>query len=414
MDQQNKHVHESGQRPELQVKRSPLGGLRVLELGQLIAGPLATRMMADFGAEVIKVETRQGDPLRTWGLPSEAGSLWSLVQTRNKKCITLDLKKQKAQALVRRLASVCDVIVENFRPGKLEEWGLGYEALKAINPGLILVRISGYGQTGPYRERPGFGNIAESMGGIRYLTGFPDGPPVRVGLSLGDQIAALYVTIGTLLAVQERQKSGQGQVVDVALTDAVFSLLEGILPEYGKYGAIRERTGNTLPQAAPSNMFLTKDAKWIAIGANGDGIFKRFTALMGKPELAEDERFINNRARVANVMELERIISEWVAGQDAAVVLAGLDQAEVPSGPVYNIADIAADPQYRARKMVLDYVDPRIGALLMPGIVPTLSETPGEIKWAGPGIGEHNAEVFLNLLQMREEELQDLVQQGVI
>lgn len=397
------------------LRQGALAGIRILELGQLIAGPLATRMMADFGAEVIKVEPRQGDPLRTWGLPSDAGtSLWSLVQTRNKKCITLDLRKPEAQALVRRLVEVCDVIVENFRPGKLEEWGLGYEDLKAINPGLIMVRISGYGQTGPYRERPGFGNIAESMGGIRFLTGFPDRPPVRVGLSIGDQISALYATIGTLLALQERHKSGLGQVVDVALTDSVFSLLEGILPEYGKYGVIRERTGNILSAAAPSNMYLTRDSKWIAIGANGDGIFKRFTALMGQPELAQDPRFVNNAARVANVVELDAIISTWTATQNASEILAGLAKAEVPSGPVYNIADIAADPQYQARQMVRNFRDSRVGELLMPGIVPTLTETPGEINWAGPGIGEHNSEVFHDLLQMQEEEIQILIQNGVI
>lgn len=399
---------------EEEQSRGPLSGLRVLELGQLIAGPQATRNLADFGAEVIKVEPRQGDPLRTWGLPSEAGSLWSLIQSRNKKCITLNLKTSKGQEIVRRLVQVCDVIVENFRPGKLEEWGLGYEDLKAVNPGIIMVRISGYGQTGPYSKRPGFGNIAESMGGIRYITGFPDRPPVRVGLSIGDQIASLYATVGILIALHERQKSGQGQVVDVALTDAVFSLMEGILPEYGQYSVIRERTGNNLSTAAPSNMYLTKDSKWVAIGANGDGIFRRLISLIGQPELTLDPRFIDNASRVAHGQELDAIIGDWVAARTASEVLDSLTRAEIPAGPVYNIADIVSDPQYRARNMILEHHDRRIGKILMPGIVPHLSQTPGGIKWAGPDIGEYNEEIFLNLLNMNEEELQDLVHKGVI
>lgn len=392
----------------------PLAGLKVLEMGQLIAGPLAGRILADFGAEVIKIEPRQGDPLRFWGLSSEAGSLWSLVQTRNKKCITLDLKKPRAEEIVKGLAATCDVIIENFRSGKLEEWGLGYKDLKAVNPRLIMVRISGYGQSGPYRERPGFGNIAESMGGIRYITGFPDRPPVRVGLSIGDEIAALHAVIGTFLALEGRRKTGVGQVVDVALTEAVFNLLEGMLPEYGKYGMVRERAGNTLPTAAPSNMYLTKDQKWIAIGANGEGIFRRFTALMGQPELASDPRFADNPSRVAHAHILDAMISEWVGQETADEVLEGLEKAEVPSGLVYSIADIAADPQFKARRMILDYVDPRIGHLLMPGIVPALSATPGEIRWAGPGIGEDNYLIYHGLLGLSREQMETLREEEVI
>lgn len=400
---------------ETRGRQGPLAGLRILEMGQLIAGPLSTRILADFGAEVIKIEPRQGDPLRTWGLPSDtSSSLWSLVQTRNKKCITLNLKNPRAQALVRRLVEQCDIVVENFRPGKMEEWGLGYEDLKLINPAIIMVRISGYGQTGPYRERPGFGNIAESMGGIRYITGFPDRPPIRVGLSLGDQLAALYATIGTLIAFQERKNTGRGQVVDVALTEAVFSLLEGILPEFGRHGAVRERTGNVLAAAAPSNMYLTKDSKWIAIGANGDGIFRRFAQLLGQPELAEDPRFLDNAARVAHVQELDEMIGQWVAKQTVEEVLTGLEKAEVPSGPVYNIADIAADPQYQARNMILNFADSRFGSLLMPGIVPALSETPGAVSWAGPAIGEHNREIFNNVLGLTDDEFHQLELEGVI
>ncbi|MDI6812810.1 MAG: CoA transferase [Desulfitobacteriaceae bacterium] len=396
------------------MEKGPLAGLRVLEMGQLIAGPLAARMMADFGAEVIKIEPRQGDPLRTWGLPSEAGSLWSLVQARNKRCITLDLKKPKAKEVVQRLVQTCDVVIENFRPGKLEEWGLGYEELKAVNPKLIMVRISGYGQTGPYRERPGFGNIAESMGGIRYLTGYPDRPPVRVGLAIGDEIAALHAVIGTLLALKRCGRTGKGQVVDVALTESVFNLLEGILPEYGKYGVIRERTGNILSVAAPSNMYLSKDDKWIAIGANGDGIFRRFTALMGKSELATDPRFLDNPARVAHVQELDEIISAWVRGLDAQETLAKLEKAGVPCGPVYSIADIAADPQFQARGMIREFFDPRIGKMLMPGVVPILSDTPGQIRWAGPGIGADNEVIYKELLGLSSEQYEAFQKEELI
>ncbi len=396
------------------MEKGPLAGLRVLEMGQLIAGPLAARMMADFGAEVIKIEPRQGDPLRTWGLPSEAGSLWSLVQARNKRCITLDLKKPKAKEVVQRLVQTCDVVIENFRPGKLEEWGLGYEELKAVNPKLIMVRISGYGQTGPYRERPGFGNIAESMGGIRYLTGYPDRPPVRVGLAIGDEIAALHAVIGTLLALKRCGRTGKGQVVDVALTESVFNLLEGILPEYGKYGVIRERTGNILSVAAPSNMYLSKDDKWIAIGANGDGIFRRFTALMGKSELATDPRFLDNPARVAHVQELDEIISAWVRGLDAQETLVKLEKAGVPCGPVYSIADIVADPQFQARGMIREFFDPRIGKMLMPGVVPILSDTPGQIRWAGPGIGADNEVIYKELLGLSSEQYEAFQKEEVI
>ena len=392
----------------------PLAGLRVLELGQLIAGPFATRILADFGAEVIKVEPHQGDPLRTWGMPTEAGSLWSLTQSRNKKCVTLDLKRAEAHDLVRRLAARCDIVVENFRPGKMEEWGLGYEDLKAGNPGLIMVRISGYGQTGPYRDRPGFGNIAESMGGIRYITGYPDRPPVRVGLSLGDTLAALYAVAGALAALEHRHITGAGQVVDVALSEAVLSVLEGIIPDYGRYGAVRERTGNVLANAAPSNMYRAADGRWVAIGANADGIFRRFTALMGRPELAGDPRFIDNPARVAHVHELDAIISDWVATRTTEELLRGLEKAEVPAGPVYSVADIATDPQFRARNMLLQVFDSRVGTLLMPGVVPALTETPGGVRWAGPAIGQHNDEVYGRLLGIDEAEREQLKREGVI
>jgi crotonobetainyl-CoA:carnitine CoA-transferase CaiB-like acyl-CoA transferase len=377
----------------------PLAGLRVLELGSLIAGPFCGRILADFGADVIKIEPPgEGDPLRTWSLVTDHGSLWSMVQSRNKRSVAVDLREPDGRELVRRLAAQCDVLIENFRPGRMEAWGLGYEALAAERPSLVMVRISGYGQTGPYSQRPGFGNIAEAMGGLRYITGFPDRPPLRVGLSIGDSIAALYATIGALLALHEARTSGRGQVVDVALTEAVFSMLESIVPEYGHDGRVRERTGNLLGGAAPTNTYRTGDERWLAIGANGDGIFRRFSAAIGRPEWLVDPRFATNQARREHAQQLDRLIGEWVGARPLAESMDILAQAGVPAGPVYSVEDIAADPQYQARDMLVDVADPRLGHLLMPGIVPRLSRTPGAIRWAGPDLGAHTAEVLAELL----------------
>lgn len=422
----------------------PLTGVRVLELGSLIAGPLATRILADFGAEVIKVEPDKGDPLRTWGRLTDHGSLWSMVQSRNKKSICLNLDAEPDREIVRRLAAQCDVVVENFRPGRLEAWGLGYEDLKRENPDLIMVRISGYGQTGPYREKPGFGNIAESMGGIRYITGYPDQPPVRVGLSLGDSVAALYSVIGALMALYWRDGAphrrrradgsavpggsavhggsavpegsavagaaapGRGQMVDVALTEAVFSLLEGILPEYAADGTVRERQGNLLAGAAPSNMYPTRDGQWFAIGANADGIFRRFAAAIGRPELTGDPRFADSRGRVANARALDAIIADWTRRHTPEELSRMLDAAGVPAGPVYSIADIARDPQFLARNMILHVPDERVGEVVMAGVVPALSETPGAVRWAGQGVGAHNKEVLGSLLGLTDAEIEAL------
>ena len=377
----------------------PLAGVRVLELGSLIAGPFCGRILADFGADVIKVEPPgEGDPLRTWSLVTDHGSLWSMVQSRNKRSVAVDLRQPEGRELVRRLATQCDVLIENFRPGRMEAWGLGYEALAAERPALVMVRISGYGQTGPYSQRPGFGNIAEAMGGLRYITGFPDRPPLRVGLSIGDSIAALYATIGALLALQEVRVSGRGQVVDVALTETVFSMLESIVPEYGHDGRVRERTGNLLGGAAPTNTYRTGDERWLAIGANGDGIFRRFSPAIGRPEWLVDPRFATNQARREHAQELDRLIGEWVGARPLAESMEILAQAGVPAGPVYSVEDIVADPQYQAREMLVDLPDPRLGHLLMPGIVPRLSRTPGAIRWAGPDLGAHTAEVLAELL----------------
>src|SRR5579884_645434 len=356
-----------------EARPPPLDGVRVVELGTLIAAPFATRVMADFGAEVIKVEAPgEGDPLREWGRVTEHGSLWFTVQARNKRSVTVDMRRPEGQEVVRRLARAADVVVENFRPGRLEAWGLGYEQLRELNPRLVMVRISGFGQTGPYRERPGFGNIAEAMGGLRYITGFADRPPLRVGMSLADHIAALYSVIGALMALRASGRDGVGQVVDVSLTESVFSFLEGILPEYGALGVVRERTGNDLHNAAPSNAYQTADGAWVAISGNSNPIFQRLMRAIGRDDLAADPELGSNPGRVRHVRRLDEAIAAWVAQHTAAEVAAALERAEVPFGPVYSIRDIAADPQYQARGMVLEVPDPRFGTVAHPGVVPRL------------------------------------------
>ena len=393
----------------------PLDGVRVLELGSLIAGPFCGRILADFGAEVLKIEPPgAGDPLRTWSLVTEHGSLWAMTQSRNKQSVTVDLRTSEGREIVRRLALESQVVIENFRPGRMEAWGLGFEDLAKENPALVMVRISGFGQTGPYSHRPGFGNVAESMGGIRYITGWPDRPPLRVGLSIGDSIAALYAVIGTLMALRHAERTGQGQVVDVALSESVFSMLEAIVPEYGYDGRVRERTGNMLGGAAPTNMYPTADDRWLAIGANGDGIFKRFTAAIGQPELADDPRFSTNQARRANVEALDALIAEWTRGRTLDDAMVVLDGADVPAGPVYSVKDVAEDPQYQSRGMLVDLPDDRLGHLLMPGVVPKLSETPGEVRTAGPDLGEHTLEALGRLLGLDADALASLRSRRVI
>lgn len=393
----------------------PLAGVRVLELGSLIAGPFGGRILADFGAEVLKIEPPGvGDPLRTWSFVTEHGSLWSMTQSRNKQSVSLDLRTPEGRDIVRRLAGQSQIVIENFRPGRMEAWGLGFEDLAKENPALVMVRISGFGQTGPYSHRPGFGNIAESMGGIRYITGWPDRPPLRIGLSIGDSIAGLYAVIGTMLALREAERTGRGQVVDVALTESVFSMLEAIVPEYGYDGRVRERTGNLLGGAAPTNMYPTADERWVAIGANGDGIFKRFTAAIGQAALADDPRFATNQARRANVAELDALIAEWTSSRTLDEAMVVLDKADVPAGPVYSVQDIADDAQYQAREMLVEVPDPRIGRLLMPGVVPKLSETPGAVRAAGPDLGADTLAVLRTLLGLDAATLADLQARKVI
>ena len=372
----------------------PLQGLKVVELGTLIAGPYCARLLAEFGAEVIKVETPgEGDPLRKWRKLHEGNSLWWYAQARNKKSIAVNLREPEGQAVVRRVARDADFVVENFRPGTMEKWGLGYDALARDNPGLIMVRLSGFGQTGPYRDRPGFGAIGESMGGMRYITGYPDRAPVRVGISIGDSLAAMFGVIGALMALNHRHSSGKGQVVDVALYEAVFAMMESMLPEYGMGGFVRERSGASLPGIVPSNTYPCRDGKYVVIGANADSIFKRMMRAIGRADLADDPALANNDGRVKRTEELDRVIGEWTSKHDLDAVLEVLERAEVPSGRIYSIADIAADLHYQARGMIERH---KLGEreVWLPGMVPKLSATPGTTSWIGPRLGEHTDQVL--------------------
>ena len=397
------------------AKSLPLQGIKVIELGTLIAGPFCARLLAEFGAEVIKIEPPgTGDPLRKWRKLHQGTSLWWYAQARNKKSVTLDLKFAEAQEIVRKLAAGADVVVENFRPGAMEKWGLGWERLSKLNPGLVMVRLSGFGQTGPYRDRPGFGAIGESMGGMRYVTGYPDRPPVRVGVSIGDSIAALHGVIGALMALHHRDvNGGRGQYVDVALYEAVFNMMESVLPEYDMFGFVRERSGASLPGIVPSNTYVTRDDRYVVIGANADPIFKRMMHAIGRPDLANDPALAHNDGRVARTEEIEKVIGDWVAAYDLEHVLQMLEKAEVPSSKIYDIADIAQDPHYAMREMIQQFTLADGKPLKLPGIVPRLSDTPGTTKWVGPALGEHTAEV-LSALGYSAGQQQELKRRGII
>ncbi len=393
----------------------PLEGVKVLELGSLIAGPFAGRLFADFGAEVIKVEPPKiGDPLRKWRLMKDDTSLWWYVQSRNKKCVTLNLREKEGQEIIKKLAKEVDIVIENFKPGTLEKWGIGYEDLKKINHKIIMVRISGYGQDGPYSQKPGFGSIGEAIGGIRYLTGYPDLPPVRTGISIGDSIAAIYAVMSAMMALYNRDvKGGEGQYIDVALYEAIFSLMESMVPEYDQFKFIRERSGNTLPGIAPSNIYRCKDGKYIAIGANGDSIFKRLTKAMNREDL-DTEEFAHNDGRAKKMEYLDEQIEAWTKTMDIKDVLKILDEYQIPAGPIYNIEDIFNDIHYKARNMIDSVKVEGLGELKVPGIMPKFSKTPGRIKWAGAKLGEHNKEIYKDMLGMSEEELKDMEEKGIV
>jgi formyl-CoA transferase len=393
---------------------SALAGLKVLEMGQLIAGPFAAKTLADFGAEVIKIETPgAGDPLRNWRMMKGDTSVWWQAQSRNKQSLALDLKRAEAQAIVRRLAGAADVLIENFRPGTLEGWGLSPAVLQALNPRLIILRVSGYGQTGPYRDRPGFGVIGEAMGGLRHLTAEPGRVPVRVGVSMGDTLAALHGVIGILLALQERQRSGLGQVIDVALYEAVFNCMESLLPEYSAFGAVRGAAGSALPGIAPTNAYRCADGGYALIAGNGDSIFRRLMTLIGRDDLAQDASLADNAGRVARVEELDAVIGAWTAQRSVDEVLAALDSASVPSGRIYTVADIAADPHYRARDMLQDVPLDDGSTLTLPGIVPKLSATPGSHRRNAPTLGQDTGEVLRDI-GLTEAQIVALRERGIV
>jgi formyl-CoA transferase len=371
-----------------------LQGIKVLELGQLIAGPFAGKTLADFGADVIKVEPPGvGDPLRKWRMLRDGTSVWWEVQSRNKRSVCLDLREPEGQELARALAAEADVLIENFKPGTLEGWGLGWERLHALNPRLVMLRISGYGQTGPYKDRPGFGVIGESMGGLRHLTGEPGRVPVRVGVSIGDTLAALHGVIGVLMALYHRDAhGGEGQFIDVALYESVFNVMESLLPEYDAFGAVRERAGSALPGIVPSNAYRCRDG-YVLVAGNGDSIFRRLMAAIGRADLGDDPALAHNDGRVARTERIDGAIEAWTSQRTQDEVLAALDAARVPVGRIYSVADIARDPQYLARDMILQSVAGDGRPLKVPGIVPKLSATPGGVRHAAPKLGEHDADL---------------------
>lgn len=377
----------------------PLAGLKVVELGTLIAGPFASRICAEFGAEVIKVESPDGgDPLRKWRKLYEGTSLWWFVQARNKQSLTLNLKHPQGIEILKQLLADADILIENFRPGVLEKLGLGWDVLHALNPRLVMVRLSGFGQTGPMKDQPGFGAVGESMGGLRYITGFDDRPPVRTGISIGDSIAALWGVIGALMALRHREvNGGEGQVVDVALYEAIFAMMESMVPEFDVFGFIRERTGNIMPGITPSSIHTSADGKHVQIGANGDAIFKRFMQAIGRNDLAEDPTLATNDGRDLRRDELYGVIDRWANGLPLDTLMQVLTAAEVPASRIYSAEDMFNDPQYLAREMFLQAKLPDGKAFRMPGIVPKLSDTPGAAEWVGPALGEHTDAVLARL-----------------
>lgn len=392
-----------------------LSGIKVLELGQLIAGPFAAKTLADFGAEIIKVETPgDGDPLRKWRMLHNGTSVWWQAQSRNKQSVCIDLRQPEGQALVRRLAESADILIENFRPGTMEKWGMGWEQLHALNPKLIMLRISGYGQDGPKRDEPGFAAIAEAMGGIRYITGEPGRVPVRAGVSLGDTIAGLHGALGVLLALYQRDaRGGVGQMIDVALYESVFNLTESLLPEYSAFGAIRKPAGGALPGIAPSNAYRCADGEYVLIAGNGDSIFKRLMALIGRQDLADDPALARNDGRAARVEEIDAAIEAWTGTLGIDAALERLTAASVPSGRIYSAKDIAEDPHYRARG-VIEKVRSADGLEVdVPGIIPKLSGNPGAIHTRGPTLGEHTAAI-LGEAGLTAEDITALKAKGIV
>jgi len=394
----------------------PLSDLRVLEMGQLLAGPFCGQLYADFGAEVIKLEEPiKGDPMRQWGREKPHGkSLWWPVVARNKKSATLNLRTARGQQIVRDLVKVSDVVVENFRPGTLERWNLGYDVLSKINPRLVLIRVTGFGQTGPYANRAGYGAIGEAMGGLRYVVGDPSTPPSRTGISIGDSLGAVYAALGGLIAIHAREHSGRGQVVDSAIYEAVLAMMESLVPEYQVAGYVRERSGAILPNIAPSNVYGTSDGNMIVIAANQDTVFGRLAEAMGRPELANDPRYASHSARGQNQAELDALITEWTSEHETEQLDSILNEAGVPTGGIYRAPEMLEDPHFEARESIVRLPHAEFGEIAMQNVVPKLSETPGDIHWIGPDLGQHNADVYEELLGMSSEDLALLQAEGVI
>ncbi|HEB26701.1 MAG TPA: CoA transferase [Porticoccus sp.] len=392
----------------------PLSGYRVIELGQLLAGPFAGSLLAYFGAEVIKVEPPgDGDPLRNWRVIKDGTSLWWRSLGRNKKCITLDLKTEKGRELAGQLIDGADVLIENFRPGVMEKWGLGPERFKPTNPGLVYTRISGYGQTGPYAHKPGFASVCEGISGFRYVNGFKGEAPVRPNLSIGDSIAGLHAAFGITLALLSRQSSGEGQVVDIALYEAMFNLLEGVIPEFDGAGVIREPSGTTVTGIVPTNTYRCADGKYVVIGGNGDSIFKRLMEAAGRSDMANDSQLSDNAGRVQHEQEIDAALSAWCGSLPSADILQSLDKSRVPAGPIYNAEDMLADPHFNERGL-FEQVEINGEPLKIPGMIPKLSDTPGSTQWPGPEVGSHNAEVLGDLLGLDQDAQQQLRDDGVI
>ena len=395
----------------------PLQGLRVVEMGQLLAGPFVGSRCADFGAEVIKVEAPgSGDPIRSWGrLQHEGKTLWWPIMARNKKSVSINLRAAEGQELARSLIAQADVLIENFKPGTLERWGMSPEQLHALNPGLVIVRVSGFGQTGPYAARPGFASVGEAMSGLRYINGYPDMPPPRYGISLGDTLTALFAFEGMMMSLYHRDRNGgRGQVVDAAITESCFAMLESTVTEYSKAGEVRQPSGTGLAKIAPSNIYPARDGTYVVIAANVDAMFRRLTQAMGQPHLADDPRFVTHIARGENAELLDSMIATWSASLDVADLTARLEQFGVVFGPINSIAEVVQDPHFRERGMVRDHHDDDFGTITVPGVFPVLSETPGDIAWLGPQeVGAHNAEIYARI-GLGEETIEDLKARGVI
>ncbi|MEE8600529.1 CaiB/BaiF CoA transferase family protein [Euzebya tangerina] len=388
----------------------PLDGIRVIEMGQLLAGPYCGQLLADYGAEVIKIEQPGvGDPLRHWGREKANGkALWWPIAARGKKSITLNLREERGQQIVRDLVADADIMLENFRPGTMERWGLGWERLHELNPGLIMVRVSGYGQSGPYSKRPGYASVGEAMGGLRYVIGDPSTPPSRAGISIGDSLAAMFATLGALAALRHRDQTGQGQVVDSSIYESVLAVMESVVPEYAIADFIRERTGAFLPNVAPSNVYPTKDGHMVLIAANQDTLFQRLCEAMGRPELAEDPKYVDHVARGDHQAELDAIIAEWTGTVDAEPLMDLLIEHSVAAGRIYRAPEMLDDPHFQARESIVTVPHPEFGDFPMQNIFPRLSQTPGEVQWVGPELGAHNQEVLGDLLGMSAEEIDDL------